>query len=248
MILELRGVTKSFGAHRVLDDLTVTLSFSHVLTLLGPSGCGKSTLLRLIAGLDRPDCGEILIDGVAMPTSNQALRAWRQRVGVVFQAFNLFPHLSALDNLLLPLTQVHRLPSDEAQIRARKILERFQLLDHASKRPAALSGGQRQRVAIARALAGNPEFLLFDEPTSALDPEMTAEVLEVILALRESSIPLILVTHELGFAQVVSDHIAFLSKGKISCSQPAGEFFQTPATADATRFLSRLLKFEKTSP
>lgn len=244
MIIELREVTKSFGSHRVLDHLTTTVSFSHVLTMLGPSGCGKSTLLRLIAGLDRPDSGEIIIDGVPLPSDPDALRRWRQQIGIVFQAFNLFPHLSALDNLLLPLEQVHRVPRQEANRRADSILERFQLTAHAQKRPAALSGGQRQRVAIARALACEPRFLLFDEPTSALDPEMTAEVLDVILHLRESSTPLLLVTHELGFARMASDHILFLSEGKIDASQPAERFFEKPASAAAARFLSRLLRFE----
>lgn len=245
MIIELRNVTKSYGTHRVLDSISATISFSHVLALLGPSGCGKSTLLRMIAGLDRPDTGEILVNGKTLPHEENALRAWRQQIGIVFQAFNLFPHLSAMDNLLLPLTQVHRVSLLEAKNRAQQILERFQLAPHASKQPAALSGGQRQRVAIARALACNPQFLLFDEPTSALDPEMTAEVLDVILALRESSTPLVLVTHELGFAQEAADQIVFLSDGKIDVSQPAFEFFQTPGTPAARRFLSRLLRFEK---
>jgi len=245
MTIDLQGVTKSFGAHRVLDRLTCTITFDHVLALLGPSGCGKSTLLRLIAGLDRPDSGNIVVNGTPIPSNEAGLLAWRTHIGVVFQAFNLFPHLSAIDNLLLPLTQVHQVPPAEARVRAMEMLERFQLGDHALKRPSMLSGGQRQRVAIARALACNPTFLLFDEPTSALDPEMTAEVLEVILQLRTSDTPLVLVTHELGFAQEAADHIVFLENGNIDTSQSASNFFQSPGTPAATRFLSRLLRFER---
>jgi len=244
MIIELQKLTKSFGAHRVLDDLTCTIDFSHVLALLGPSGCGKSTLLRLIAGLDRPDSGRIVVNGRALPTDEAGLHAWRKQIGVVFQTFNLFPHLSAIDNLILPLTQVHQVPANEARERAMAMLVRFQLGDHALKRPAMLSGGQRQRVAIARALACRPTFLLFDEPTSALDPEMTAEVLDVILQLRTSDTPLVLVTHELGFAQEAADHIVFLENGKINTSQIAADFFRSPGTPVATRFLSRLLRFD----
>lgn len=244
MIIELQDVTKSFGSHRVLDRVCARISFAHVLAVLGPSGCGKSTLLRLIAGLDRPDSGRIVIDGQPLPADESGLHAWRKRIGVVFQSFNLFPHLNAMDNLLLPLTQVHRLSEADANSQALTMLERFQLAEHAHKRPSMLSGGQRQRVAIARALACRPAFLLFDEPTSALDPEMTAEVLDVILQLRTSATPLLLVTHELGFAQEAADWVLFLEHGKIDASQAATEFFQSPATAAATRFLSRLLRFD----
>jgi polar amino acid transport system ATP-binding protein len=243
MILELDRVTKSFGDQRVLDGLTATIDFPHVLALLGPSGCGKSTLLRLIAGLDSVSTGTIRIDGQPIPSLRKELQAWRRGIGVVFQAYNLFPHLSAMENLLLPLTRVHRVPADEAKGRAREMLERFQLGNHGHKRPAELSGGQRQRVAIARALACRPKFLLFDEPTSALDPEMTAEVLDVILALRETSTPLVLVTHELGFAKVAADRILFLAEGRIDANQDTSGFFSDPATPRARDFLSRLLRF-----
>jgi len=244
MILELKDVTKSFGKHRVLDRVTATISFSHVLALLGPSGCGKSTLLRLIAGLDRPDSGSIIIDGTPLPEDEFGLHVWRKQIGVVFQAVNLFPHLNAMDNLLLPLTQVHHLSITDARKQALEMLERFQLAEHAHKRPSMLSGGQRQRVAIARALACRPAFLLFDEPTSALDPEMTAEVLDAILQLRASETPLLLVTHELGFAQEAADNVVFLENGKINAVQAAPDFFKSPATPAATRFLSRLLRFD----
>lgn len=248
MILELDGVTKAFGTQRVLDGLNARIEFSHVLALLGPSGCGKSTLLRLIAGLDTVTAGEIRIDGDRLPSEPAELQTWRRQIGVVFQAYNLFPHLSAIDNLLLPLTEVHRVPRPEAVARASEMLERFQLGAHATKRPAELSGGQRQRVAIARALACRPKFLLFDEPTSALDPEMTAEVLDVILALRETATPLVLVTHELGFAHEAADQIAFLANGQIDACQPAADFFANPATQRAAEFLSRLLRFGARGP
>lgn len=243
MKLELRDLTKSFGAHRVLDRLNLTITFDHVLALIGPSGCGKSTLLRILAGLERPDAGDVLIDDERLPSDERGLHAWRKRHGVVFQAYNLFPHLSALENLLLPLVEVHGMPRAQAEKKSREVLARFQLADHAEKRPAQLSGGQRQRVAIARALVIQPNALFFDEPTSALDPEMTAEVLDVILGLRKTTTPLILVTHELGFARKAADRIVFLSDGGVGASQPADEFFRNPASDSARRFLSKLLTF-----
>lgn len=243
MKIELDNVSRSFGPHRVLDDVTATLEFPHTLALIGPSGGGKSTLLRLLASLDVPDSGEIRCNGQVLPREAEARRLHRTRVGIVFQAFNLFPHLSALENTSLPLEHVHGVPRAESLERAAAVLRRFQLESHSHKKPGALSGGQRQRVAIARSLVTSPDLLLMDEPTSALDPEMTAEVLDVIAELRQSGAPIVLVTHEMGFARQSADIVAFVADGGIGESGPAGAFFESPQTDICRRFLGRVLKY-----
>ena len=243
MKVELRNVTRAFGANRVLDDVSFEAEFAHVLALIGPSGGGKSTLLRLLAGLDRPDSGAILVDGAALDRTEEALRLYRRTIGTVFQAYNLFPHLSAKDNVVLPLVEVHGLSKADAIGRADDVLRRFQLIAHADKQPGLLSGGQRQRVAIARALAIDPKFLLLDEPTSALDPEMTAEVLDVIAELRGLGKPIILVTHEMGFARQSADLVAFVADGGIRECGPAGAFFSNPTTPETRKFLEKILKY-----
>ena len=183
MDLKFSAVTKTFGAHRVLDGLSADFGELRSLALIGPSGGGKSTLLRIIAGLETPDSGSVVLNGTPIDFRPEPLQRHRRALGVVFQAFNLFPHLTALANITLPLEKVHGMAPDAAENLARENLARFALADHAAKKPAELSGGQKQRVAIARAIAIKPRLLLFDEPTSALDPEMRAEVLEVIEAL-----------------------------------------------------------------
>lgn len=250
MRLEVRGITKSFSPGRdpavrrtVLDDLSLDVEFPHVLALLGPSGGGKSTLLRVIAGLERPDSGAVLINGEEVPDREPALRDYRRTLGVVFQAFNLFPHMTVLRNVMLPLVEVHGIDRSTARDRSMEVMERLGIADQAAKLPAQLSGGQRQRVAIARALAAKPRFLLFDEPTSALDPEMTAEVLSLIADLRESNTPMLLVTHEMGFARKIADRVAFLSAGRLLEEGPAAEFFASPRTAEAQRFLAKVLAY-----
>jgi len=250
MRLEARGITKSFSPGRdpavrrtVLDDLSLDVEFPHVLALLGPSGGGKSTLLRVIAGLERPDSGAVLINGEEVPDRDPALRDYRRTLGVVFQAFNLFPHMTVLRNVMLPLVEVHGIDRSTAQDRSMEVMERLGIADQAAKLPAQLTGGQRQRVAIARALAAKPRFLLFDEPTSALDPEMTAEVLSLIADLRESNTPMLLVTHEMGFARKIADRVAFLSAGRVLEEGSAAEFFASPRTAEAQRFLAKVLAY-----
>lgn len=243
MLLRLQNLTKRYGTHTVLDDLAARFDFPHVLVILGPSGGGKSTLLRMIGGLETPDEGSLAIDGQPVPTGEQPLRAYRSRIGTVFQSWNLFPHLDALANIMLPLTAVHGLTREEARARAGELLKRLQLTGHAHKRPAELSGGQRQRVAIARAVAIRPQLLLFDEPTSALDPEMTAEVLDVIADLKNEGRTFILVTHAMNFARTVGDQVAFLADGRLVEHAPARDFFAAPGTEAARRFLDRVLKY-----
>jgi len=240
--LILSELRKSFAGKVVIDDITADFGEARSLVLIGPSGGGKSTLLRIVAGLETPDSGAVTLDGETIDF-REKLRAHRRRLGVVFQSFNLFPHLSALANVTLPLEKVHGRTAAEAEEIAHETLRRFQLAEHAQKRPAELSGGQKQRVAIARAIAIKPRLLLFDEPTSALDPEMTAEVLDVIEELKEEGLDFILVTHEMGFARHVGDVVAFLADGRIVERAPAEELFAAPQSAPCRDFLSRVLKY-----
>lgn len=243
MRLELYGVSKSFGERRVLEDVTLNVSFARVLAILGPSGGGKTTLLRIIAGLEYPDTGRVVVDGEAVDYREEVLLWYRRRLGIVFQAYNLFPHLSALANVCLPLEKAHGIKRKKAIQLAMEALERLRLSDHAHKRPFQLSGGQRQRVAIARALVVQPKFLLLDEPTSALDPEMTAEVLDVIAALGREGRKLLLVTHQMGFARRTASWVAFIAEGRIVEDALAEDFFQHPRTEVAARFLEKILKY-----
>jgi polar amino acid transport system ATP-binding protein len=242
MRLSLEALSKSFGTNRVIDDLTVNFGELRSLALIGPSGGGKSTLLRIIAGLEAPDSGAINLNGVVVGTDEESLRAHRLHLGVVFQAYNLFPHLTALANITLPLEKVHGLTPAAAEELARETLRRFALADHAHKKPAELSGGQKQRVAIARAIAIKPRLLLFDEPTSALDPEMTAEVLDVIEELKKEGRDFLLVTHEMGFARHVADRVAFLAHGRIVEHAPAEQLFASPESRECRDFLARILR------
>jgi len=241
--LSLQQISKRFDGHVVLDGVSLGLENVHTLVLIGPSGGGKSTLLRIIAGLEFPDSGEVQINDEPVAFQEDALLRHRRTIGTVFQAYNLFPHLTALENVTLPLEKVHGHSPAEAEEIARQFLARFKLEKHASKRPAELSGGQRQRVAIARAVSIKPRLLLFDEPTSALDPEMTAEVLDLIKQLRDEGRDFILVTHEMGFARQIADHVALLAEGRIAESGGVKAVLDRPSSPAAREFLSRVLKY-----
>jgi polar amino acid transport system ATP-binding protein len=224
----------------VLDGLDLATADIQALVLVGPSGGGKSTLLRILAGLDVPVSGTVAFDGESLPREENALIGYRRSVGTVFQAYNLFPHLTAMQNLLLPLVHVHGLTEPAARERVREPLERFGLASHAHKRPAELSGGQKQRVAILRALVVRPRRLFLDEPTSALDPEMTGEVLDMIGELKAAGTHFVLVTHEMGFARGVADEIAFIAEGTCPIVAPPAEFFAGCREPRVTSFLQRL--------
>jgi len=243
MKLELRGLTKKFGEHTVLNDISLAVDDVHCLALIGPSGGGKSTLLRLVAGLEYPTSGSVELNGRLIAYDDAGLLRHRRSIGTVFQAYNLFPHLTALQNITLPLEKVHGKSAAEARELAEGTLRRFQLLAHAQKKPAELSGGQRQRVAIARAIAIKPQVVLLDEPTSALDPEMTAEVLELIEELKKDGRDLLLVTHEMGFARRLADRVALLADGRIEEFGPPEQVFDSPHSDLTRNFLSRVLKY-----
>ena len=225
-------------------SVSLALEKVHTLVLVGPSGGGKTTLLRIIAGLEYPTAGELEINNETVLFDENSLLEYRRTVGTVFQAFNLFPHLSALQNITLPLEKVHGHSPQQALEIARLHLERFQLQKHASKRPAELSGGQRQRVAIARAVAIKPRLLLFDEPTSALDPEMTAEVLDMIREVRQAGADFILVTHEMGFARQIADQVALLAGGRIIEAGPVEQVLERPAHPQSRDFLAKVLNYQ----
>lgn len=238
MPIELRNVTKRYGKGRGIENVSLTLQAEQILGILGPSGSGKSTLLRLIAGLETPDEGAILIDGAEIDPKKH-----RRSVGVVFQQFNLFPHLTALENITYPLIYVHGYAKKGAEALANSLLKRFHMEKHAHKKPAELSGGQNQRAAILRAIAIRPKILLFDEPTSALDPIMTAEVLSLIAEIKHESSYCLLATHHVHFARSVTDVIAFMSKGRLIETSVNPQFFENPSTEEAQSYLAKVLIF-----
>mgnify|MGYP001809578057 CR=1 FL=1 len=243
-VVSIRGVAKRFGPNTVLADIDLDVAEGEVLAIVGPSGAGKSTLLRCVNQLERHDAGTIAIDGeeIGPRRSTRDLARLRSRVGMVFQSFNLWPHLTATGNVAEGPTTVLGLPRAQAEERARALLDRVGLADHAHKYPAQLSGGQQQRVAIARALAMRPRVMLFDEATSALDPELVGEVLDVMAGLALEGMTMIVVTHEMGFARKVAKRVVFMADARVVEIAPPAAFFDAPATERAKSFLARVLR------
>jgi glutamate transport system ATP-binding protein len=240
-LVSMSGVNKHFGPLHVLKDIDLDVARGEVLVVIGPSGSGKSTLCRTINRLEPIDSGTITFDGQELPAEGKALARLRSEIGMVFQSFNLFSHLSALENVALGPTKVRGRKKADAEAHARELLQRVDLGEKSDAMPAELSGGQQQRVAIARALAMDPKLLLFDEPTSALDPEMISEVLDVMVALAETGMTMIVVTHEMGFARKAADRVVFMDDGAVVETATPATFFDHPSSPRAKDFLSKIL-------
>ena len=240
-IIQVRGLTKSFGTQAVLHGLNVHVESQEVVVVIGPSGSGKSTLLRCLNLLEEPSGGDILIEGKSLMDPKTSITSIRAEVGMVFQRFNLFPHLKVLDNITLAPMQIRKWPADRAKMMAMELLHKVGLADKANAYPEALSGGQAQRVAIARALAMEPKIMLFDEPTSALDPEMVGEVLLVMKQLAKEGMTMVVVTHEMGFAREVGDRVIFMEQGSIVEQGTPGQLFENPQQERTKAFLSKVL-------
>jgi glutamate/aspartate transport system ATP-binding protein len=240
-MISLEDVSKKFGDFRVLDQCSTNLERGEVVVVCGPSGSGKSTLIKCVNGLEPVDQGRIIVSGSDVTDPKTNLTRLRSRIGMVFQHFELYPHMSVLDNLCLAQEKVLKRSRQESVDKAEALLTRVGLVDQIRKYPRQLSGGQQQRVAIARALATDPVAMLFDEPTSALDPEMINEVLDVMMELANEGMTMIVVTHEMGFARRVANRVVFMDQGSILEDRPTEEFFNQPQTERAQDFLSRIL-------
>jgi ABC-type polar amino acid transport system ATPase subunit len=239
--VDIRGLCKWYGSFQALNGIDLSIGSGERLVICGPSGSGKSTLIRTVNGLESFEQGEIRVDGIRLTREPASVEAVRSRVGMVFQQFNLFPHLTVLENCALPLRLVRRLPAAEARERALHYLSKVRIPEQAGKFPAQLSGGQQQRVAIARALAMQPDIMLFDEPTSALDPEMVKEVLDSMVQLAAEGMTMAVVTHEMGFARQVADRVIFMDRGCIIEQARPAEFFENPQHERSRLFLSQIL-------
>jgi general L-amino acid transport system ATP-binding protein len=237
-----RDVSKWFGSFQALNEVSLDIRKGEVVVIMGPSGSGKSTFIRCVNRLERHDRGQIVVDGIELTDDIRNIERIRSEIGMVFQSFNLFPHLTVMDNITLAPRNVRHRPKAQAEDKAMQLLKRVGIPEQARKYPAQLSGGQQQRVAIARALAMEPKIMLFDEPTSALDPEMIKEVLEVIEALaREMHITMVVVTHEVGFAKHVAHRVVFFDEGKLIEEAPPDTFFSNPQSDRTKLFLSQIL-------
>jgi ABC-type polar amino acid transport system ATPase subunit len=239
--ISLKNIDKFYGDFQALKQVNLEVKTGQRVVVCGPSGSGKSTMIRCINRLEHHDAGSITVDGVELNEETKNIKTIRQDVGMVFQQFNLFPHLTVLENLMLGQVKVRKLPKQDSRERAFKYLERVRIPEQADKYPAQLSGGQQQRVAIARALCMEPRIMLFDEPTSALDPEMIKEVLDVIIELAESGMTMICVTHEMGFARKAADTMIFMDGGEIIETAPPVEFFTNPRSPRCKQFLEQIL-------
>jgi len=242
IIISATNVDKFFGTFQALTKVNLTVSKGERMVICGPSGSGKSTLIRCLNGLEFHDAGEIIVDGIEVHVGSKELKTLRQEVGMVFQQFNLFPHLTILENLSIGPIRVRGVSKAEAEAQARKYLERVHIPEQADKYPNQLSGGQQQRVAIARSLCMETRIMLFDEPTSALDPEMINEVLDVMVELADSGMTMIVVTHEMGFARKVADTMVFMEEGRIVEVAPPEKFFTAPDSERCKMFLSQILE------
>jgi putative glutamine transport system ATP-binding protein len=240
-IIEFRGVDKFFGDFQVLEDINFSVDEGEVVVVIGPSGSGKSTLLRCINGLEEISSGELVVDGMHVGDDKTNLNKLRTEIGMVFQQFNLYPHMTVADNIKLAPVKVKSVSKTEANERCERLLERVGIPEQANKYPESLSGGQQQRVAIARGLAMEPKIMLFDEPTSALDPEMINEVLEAMADLARGGMTMVVVTHEMGFARRVADRVVFMDGGRIVEVGPPEHFFENPEHERTKRFLNQIL-------
>jgi general L-amino acid transport system ATP-binding protein len=241
VMIEVTAVDKFFGDFQALQNINMRVGKQEVVVVIGPSGSGKSTLIRCINRLEKHDRGRIVVDGVELGDDIRNIQEIRRETGMVFQSFNLFPHLTVLENITLAPRQVRKLPKVEAEANAMELLERVQIPDQARKYPGQLSGGQQQRVAIARSLAMRPKVMLFDEPTSALDPEMIKEVLDTMKDLAQGGMTMIVVTHEMGFAREVADRVVFMADGQVVEVGPPVHFFESPQEERTQLFLSQIL-------
>jgi len=240
-MIEMKGVNKWYGDFHVLKDIDLTVSKGERIVICGPSGSGKSTLIRCINRLEEHQQGTIIVDGIELTDDLKNIEEVRREVGMIFQHFNLFPHLTVLENLMLAPTWVRKVSQKEAEQKAMHYLERVKIADQALKFPGQLSGGQQQRVAIARGLCMEPKIILFDEPTSALDPEMIKEVLDVMTELAEEGMTMVCVTHEMGFAKTVADCMVFMDEGQIVERAAPSEFFENPRHERTQLFLNQIL-------
>ncbi|ANU27686.1 amino acid ABC transporter ATP-binding protein [Planococcus versutus] len=240
-MINVQQLHKKFGSHEVLSDISTSVATGEVVSIIGPSGSGKSTFLRCLNLLEIPTSGTIEINGTSLTASKKSIHKIRQEIGMVFQHFHLFPHLTVLENLTYAPIKAKGIKKEEADLKARVLLKRVGLSEKETAYPNSLSGGQKQRVAIARALAMEPELMLFDEPTSALDPEMVKEVLDVMKDLAKSGMTMVVVTHEMGFAREVADRVLFLDHGALVEEGKPNEFFNDPKTARAKDFLDKVL-------
>lgn len=241
VIIEIKDLKKAFGSHVVLENINTTIKKGEVIAIIGPSGCGKSTFLRSINLLEEPTSGHVLFHGTDLTDKSINLNELREKIGMVFQHFNLFPNMTIRKNVMLAPMKVAHMSEEEAAKRADELLERVGLADKADQYPDMLSGGQKQRVAIARAMAMNPEVMLFDEPTSALDPEMVGEVLSIMKELAKSGMTMIIVTHEMGFAKEAATRCMFFDGGHIQEENTPKEFFENPKSPRLQEFLSKVL-------